>query len=160
MKGLTLAPVTLTEACAFVTAHHRHCKRRGIHKYSVGAALGGKLVGVAIVARPVARALDDGETLEVARVCTDGTANACSFLYGAACRVAKALGYSSVTTYTLTSEPGTSLIAAGFTRESLSSGRSWDCGKRKRPDALPPSVKVRWRRELNQPTRGADRAAA
>lgn len=76
---LTLQPVSLAEANAFVTLHHRHHKPVRGHKYSLSCFTGGQLVGVAITGRPVSRYLDDGLTLEVNRLYTDGTRNACSF---------------------------------------------------------------------------------
>jgi hypothetical protein len=111
---LKICPVSLAVANDFVAKHHRHHKPLRIHKFSVGCALSGKLVGVAIVARPVSRHLDDGFTLEVARLCTDGTRNACSILYAAGWRAAKAMGYRKIITYTLESENGASLRAAGW----------------------------------------------
>jgi hypothetical protein len=83
---LAAIPMDLEGANEFVSRHHRHHQPVVGHKFSIGAALGGKLVGVAIVGRPVSRHRDDGATLEVTRLCTDGTKNACSFLYGAAAR--------------------------------------------------------------------------
>jgi len=58
--------------------------------------------------------LDDGATVEILRIATDGARNACSMLYGACRRVARALGYSRVITYTLPDEGGASLRASGF----------------------------------------------
>lgn len=81
---LELIPMTLREANAFVEQHHRHHKPVVGHKFSIGVSDGEKVVGVAIVGRPVGRFLDDGWTLEVTRLCTDGTHNACSMLYAAA----------------------------------------------------------------------------
>lgn len=83
---LELVPITLKEANAFVEQHHRHHKPVVGHKFSIAASDGEKIVGVAIVGRPVSRYLDNGLTLEVNRLCTDGTRNACSFLYSAAWR--------------------------------------------------------------------------
>lgn len=65
--------------------------------------------------RPVARGLDDGHTIEVVRLATDGTPNACSMLYGACWRAARALGYVRGVTYTQTDESGASLRASGWT---------------------------------------------
>ena len=79
-----------------------------------GTEADGRLAGVAIVGRPVSRYLDDGKTLEVNRLCTDGTKNACSFLYAAAARAARAMGYQRIITYTLDTEGGASLRAAGW----------------------------------------------
>lgn len=79
---LTLTPINLKTANAFVQQYHRHHKPTRGHKFSIGVSENGALVGVAICGRPVARRLDDGYTLEVNRLCTDGTPNACSILYG------------------------------------------------------------------------------
>jgi hypothetical protein len=98
---LELCPITLAEANAFVGALHRHHKPVVGHKFSIAVTDGEKIRGVAIIGRPVARLLDNGTTLEVNRVCTDGARNACSMLYGAAWRAAKALGYKRLITYTL-----------------------------------------------------------
>jgi len=113
--------IELGEANAFVEAHHRHHRPVVGHLFSLGASTGDAIVGVVIVGRPVARMRDDGMTAEVTRLCTDGTPNACSFLYGRAARAAFALGYKRIGTYILASEPGTSLTAAGLAL----SRRSW-----------------------------------
>jgi hypothetical protein len=98
---LRTVPVTFAQAYQFVTDWHRHHRPPAGHKYSVGVAdQRDVLVGVAVVGRPVARHLDDGLTLEVTRVATDGSANACSALYAAAWNAAKALGYRRLVTYT------------------------------------------------------------
>ena len=111
---LEVCPVSLKEANAFVEQHHRHHKPVVGHKFSIACTDGEKIVGVAIVGRPVSRHLDDGWTLEVNRLCTDGTRNACSMLYAAAWRAARAMGYHKLITYILDTEPGTSLRAAGW----------------------------------------------
>lgn len=114
---LVVVPVSFREACAFVAAHHRHNKPPRGHKFSVGLMRGDlPLVGVAMAGRPVARALDDGVTLEVNRTCTDGTPNANSKLYGAVWRAAVAMGYRRCITYTQADESGASLRAAGWLR--------------------------------------------
>ncbi len=106
-------PLHLREANEFVARHHRHNKPTVGCKFALGAAVDGILVGVAIAGRPVCRRLDDGKTLEILRVCTDGTANACSFLYSRCARIARLMGYEKVITYTLESEGGASLRAVG-----------------------------------------------
>lgn len=88
MSKLAHTRIALADANDFVARLHRHHKPVVGHLFSLGAVLDGKLVGVAIVGRPVARMRDDGLTAEVTRLCTDGTDNACSFLYGAAARAA------------------------------------------------------------------------
>ncbi|WP_280470659.1 XF1762 family protein [Nocardia farcinica] len=130
---LALCPVSFEDACAFVTLHHRHHLPPQGHKYSIGAALDGSLVGVAIVGRPVARHLDDGRTLEVTRVATDGTRNACSLLYAAAWRAARNLGYTRLITYTQATEGGASLRASGWrVVAERRARRGWDCPSRPR----------------------------
>lgn len=119
---LRIVPVDLKTANEFVAARHRHSRPVRGHKFSVGVEAKTRLldgpewmlVGVAIVGRPVAPKLDDGKALEITRVCTDGTRNACSMLYAACRRAARALGHGPVYTYTLPDEGGASLRAAGF----------------------------------------------
>ena len=103
---LTIVPITLREANEFVRRHHRHHKPVPGCKFCIAVADREKIVGVAIVGRPVSRILDDGWTLEVNRTCTNGTKNANSMLYAAAWRAAKALGYKRLITYTLLEESG------------------------------------------------------
>lgn len=131
--SLHLVPVSFATACDFVTAWHRHNQAPVGHKFSVGVAADERLVGVAIVGRPVARSFDDGLTLELARSATDGTPNANSMLYAAAWRAAKALGYSRLVTYTQADESGASLRAAGWrTVAELQSRKGWDAPSRPR----------------------------
>ena len=92
MSQLSIVPCDFAEANAFVSKHHRHHKPIPGAKFSVAVAQNGEIVGVAMVGRPVARMLDDGLTLEVNRVATDGTRNACSILYAAAWRAARGYG--------------------------------------------------------------------
>ena len=139
-----LYPISLREASQFILQHHRHHGPTQGHKFSIGLMLGDKLVGVAVVGRPVARALDDGWTAEITRVATDGTANACSQLYGAARRAAAAMGYSRVISYTLASESGTSLRAAGFVHAGTVRGKQWSTPSRPRDHTLAPVDKTRW----------------
>lgn len=95
--------------------------------------LRGELCGVAICSNPVARNADDGLTLEVSRLCTDGTYNACSMLYSACARIAKDMGFEKIQTYILESEHGTSLKASGWNKEADSVGAvDWISAKNKR----------------------------
>jgi hypothetical protein len=112
---LTVVPCDFDEACAFVARHHRHHKPPVGHKFSLAVAdEGGSVRAVCMVGRPVSRHLDNGLTLEVTRLASDGCPNACSCLYGAAWRAAKALGYGKLITYILESESGTTLKASGW----------------------------------------------
>ncbi|NUV54626.1 hypothetical protein G6W51_17240 [Streptomyces coelicolor] len=113
--SLHLAPIRFADACDFVAMWHRHHQPPVGCKFCIGVAdQDGTLRGVAIVGRPVARHLDNGQTLEVTRTATDGTRNANSMLYGAAWRAAQALGYTRLITYTQANETGASLRAAGW----------------------------------------------
>ena len=134
MSKLRRTVVSLAEANAFVTAHHRHHQYVVGHKFCIGAVSDGSLVGVVIVGRPVSRFRDNGKTLEVTRLCTDGTKNACSFLYGCAARAAFALGYERIGTYIRLDEPGTSLVAAGWKHMGFTDAGSWDRLSRPRTD--------------------------
>lgn len=120
--ALTVMPITLDAANAFVRAHHRHSRPVVGSKFSIGAMDGARLCGVAIVGRPIARRLDDTLTAEVLRLCTDGTRNACSLLYGACRKAAKAMGYRKIYTYTLPDEGGASLRAAGYVLDKETAG--------------------------------------
>jgi hypothetical protein len=141
---MDLIPMTIGDARAFVEQHHRHHPAPVGGLFAVGVGVEGAVVGVAIVGRPVARGLQDGWTAEVTRCCTDGTKNAASMLYGACWRACRALGYRRLVTYTLRSEPGTSLRAAGWRVVGEVRGRSWSCKSRPRVDRHPLQGKLRW----------------
>lgn len=140
-----MRPLTRDQANAFVAALHRHRGPVVSHLFALGCYMGDRCAGVAIVGRPLARALCDGFTAEVTRLCTDGTPNACSYLYAAAWRAARALGYTKLITYTLASESGTSLRAAGWKVEAAVKGRSWSCASRPRAAQHEIEDKLRWR---------------
>lgn len=161
--AIRVIPLTCKAAAKYVGENHRHNKAPNGGLFACGVEEGGKLVGVAICGRPIARLLDDGRTVEITRVCTDGTMNACSKLYAALCRAAAAVGYERAVTYTLKEEPGASLRAAGFVVDAeLPARPAWSTpgAKRKRVqvqrtlfgdvETRPPGPKVRWVRVLNQ----------
>lgn len=142
---LSAKPISRKDAGVWVDSIHRH------HMAAVGDMFrvavvdeAGRVVGVAQAGRPVSRMLDDGETVEIIRCCTDGTKNACSFLYSHLARAAEALGFKRIITYTLESEPGSSLLASGFVFDGLAGGRSWNRGRRPRTDRAPTCRKKRW----------------
>ena len=141
---LEIVPMTLREANAYVEQNHRHHGPVAGHKYSIGLSNGEKIVGVAIVGRPVSRHLDDGWTLEVNRLCTDGTKNACSMLYAAAWRAARAMGYKRLVTYILESENGASLRAAGWKCVGQAGGLRWTGERRPEVDLYPAQMKIRF----------------
>ena len=143
---MNIQPIQLATANAFVHAWHRHSRQDVGHLFSLGL-FGDDLTlhGVAIIGRPKGRGLQDGQTVEVTRCCTDGTRNACSMLYGAACREAKRRGYLRVVTYTLSSETGASVKAAGFTLAAFVRGEQWDRPNRPRKLRDTPN-RHRWER--------------
>lgn len=141
---LQLQPITLREAARFIEQYHRHHTPSRGWKWGIGANDGIKIVGVVMVGRPIARAYDDGWTVEVTRCCTDGTANVASMLYGASWRAARAMGYRRLITYTLASEQGTSLVAAGWKPLHQTSGGSWNTPSRPRMDVNPTERKTLW----------------
>lgn len=141
---LCVVPCTISDALAFVEQHHRHHRPPRGALFAVAVAVGQNVRGVAIAGRPVSRGLQDGWTVEITRVATDGARNACSMLYGACRRAALALGYKRVVTYTLVAESGASLRAAGFRVVADVRGRSWSCPSRPRVDRHPLQAKLRW----------------
>ena len=144
-QKLTLVPVFLTEAFRWINETHRHHRAPIGGLFAVGIAQGDDLKGVAIVGRPVSRHLDDGWTVEVTRVAViEDVSNACSMLYGAAWRAARAMGYKKAITYILKEERGTSVKAAGWTCIGEAGGGSWSVQSRPRVDKHPLQTKLRW----------------
>lgn len=133
---LRLAPVDFATAKAFIAEHHRHHDAPVSWKFGVGVYAGESLVGVGIAGRPVSRVLDDGTTVEITRICTVGHKNTASKLYSALRRAALALGYRRLITYTLASESGVSLRAAGWNPVKQTKGGTWDTPARRRGEGL------------------------
>ena len=147
--ALKIVPLTLKQLNDFVSLHHRHHKPVQGHRFSIGVTHDGVLVGACSVGRPVARACDPYLVAEVTRLVTDGTRNACSALYGAAARTAKAMGFDKIQTYILDVEPGTSLRASGWTFDGMGRGGQWKHtdGRERRSDQ-PVDPKQRWIKQL------------
>ena len=122
---IEIRPTSIAKANAYVEQHHRHHGKKTGCRFAISAYDNGRLCGVAICSNPVARRADDGLTLEVSRLCTDGTKNACSALYGACARIAKDMGFRKIQTYILESESGVSLRASGWRCEGQSGQISW-----------------------------------
>lgn len=145
---MKITPITLREANAYVERNHRHSNPVRGQKFSIAVSVGDQVRGVAIAGRPVNRIMDDGYTIEVLRVCTDGTKNACSKLYAACWRAARAMGYTRIITYTRKAEPGTSVAAAGFEILHETQGRSWNCESRPRVEVNDKQDKFCWARAV------------
>lgn len=143
--SLTVTPISFNEANQYVARYHRHHKPVVGTKFCVAVSDDESNVrGVAMVGRPVARAMDDGWTVEVNRCCTDGARNACSMLYATAWRAARALGYQRLITYTLPSEGGASLRGAGWRLVAETKGGHWNCKSRPRVETNTDQRKLRW----------------
>lgn len=150
-QRLTIIPLELEEANRLVELWHRHHQPTVGHRFSLGVITDdGVLHGACIVGRPVARLASGRGVLEVTRLVTDGTPNACSALYAASARVGKAMGCVRIQTYILDEETGVSLKASGWMNEGLAGGGQWKHtdGKPRRIDQ-PTGVKQRWALQLN-----------
>jgi hypothetical protein len=147
--SLRIVPLTLAQANEAIARLHRHHKPVIGHRFSIGAEVGGALVGAAVVGRPVARQTDQYRTAEVTRLVTDGSKNACSILYAACARAAAAMGFTKIQTFILAAEPGTSLRAAGWSFEGSTPGGDWNVPSRggRRTDQ-PLGPKQRWGKSL------------
>ena len=151
---LHLRPVSFAEARRYVLETHRHNDPPIACRASVGIEDGeGQLRGVGMLGIPKARLSMDGRTAEVVRIATDGVPNGCSMLYGALVRIAWAMGYTRVLTYTLEDESGASLRASGWRCEGARETGGKDEWDRRNGRAIgflfyepkvPDGPKVRW----------------
>lgn len=144
---LRVVPVEFGLACEFIDGNHRHRRAPVGHRFSLGCEDDGRLCGVATVGNCSSIGFRKKDfVLEVTRVATDGTRNACSKLYGAAWRATLGLCYRRCITYTLKSESGASLRAAGFVPVAVVRAQSWNRPSRRRVDRYPLEEKIRWER--------------
>ena len=151
MVRLNIVPMELRDANAFVDQNHRHHEHVQGHRFSIGCVCEHSILhGVAIVGRPVARKVNPHLVLEVTRLCTDGTPNACSFLYSASARIGKAMGYAKIQTYILETETGSSLLASGWQFEEFIKGHVWaHTDGKPRKNSHPLCDKQRWSKILD-----------
>jgi hypothetical protein len=148
---LEVVPVTVKAARRLVKTWHRHLKISGNGLFAAGLLVDGRLSGVAVASNP-ARVWQKQRKFVISRVAVvEDVKNGCSKLYGAICRAGQAIGYLEAWTYTLPEEPGTSLLAAGFTDMGLTSGGEWSRTKRPRAKAVRSEPKRRWMRRLATP---------
>ena len=151
---MKVKPTTLRFANEYVRQNHRHSKIVQGCKFCIAAIDAEEtILGVAIVGRPVSRRLDDGYTAEIVRTCTTGTKNVNSLLYGACARIWKEMGGTRILTYTLETETGISLRAAGYkhtgTTQSFPKGKGWTTRKgREWQPKVHHVQKFRWERSL------------
>jgi hypothetical protein len=145
---MKVVPLTLKEANVFISEHHRHHKPVQGHRFSLGLRGEGGLIGVCCVGRPVSRGCDPTTTAEVTRLATDGTANSCSKLLGAAARVCREMGFERIQTYTLESEGGASLRASGWKLVATTAGGQWKHSSGPRRTDQPTCPKNRWEKSF------------
>lgn len=148
---LKIIPLTLKQANELVASLHRHHKPAQGHRFSIGCEDETGIHGAAICGRPVARGCDPYKTLEVVRLVTDGTFNACSILYATSARIAKEMGFAKIQTYILDTELGTSLKASGWLHEADTAGGDWNhskANKGTRRTDQPMAPKQRWGRSF------------
>lgn len=147
---MTVVPIFQREAFEFITKVHRHHIKPVGSIFQIGLVIqsqndvfefNNKLIGVAVVGRPVARQINHALTCEVTRMCTDGSKNACSKLYSTCARIAKEMGYKKIITYILETETGVSLRASGWSFVRSTPGKSWSVPSRERIDKHPLGVK-------------------
>mgnify|MGYP001602995323 CR=1 FL=1 len=149
---LMLEPCELAEAAEFIHLHHRHHEPPQGHRFSLKAIVDGRVVGIAVIWRPVGKGQQDGKTVEITRLCTDGTKNAVSFLVGACKRAARALGWKRMISYTLTSEYGAAWRASGMEQTGETAGGEWS-GSYGPKDLLPGFEKRRKNTHPTEPKR-------
>ena len=145
---MMIIPIFQRKAFEYIDSIHRHHVKPVGSLFQIGLERDGKLIGVAVVGRPVARRIDHTETCEVTRMCTDGTKNACSKLYGACARIAREMGYKKIITYILETESGISLRASGWKFVHATPGKSWSVPSRPRTDKHPIGVKHLYEKPL------------
>lgn len=142
--ALRVVPLTLKQANELVASDHRHHKPAQGHRFSIGAVLDGLTVGACIVGRPVAPKTNQYTICEVTRLVTNGTKNACSLLYSASARAARAMGFVHIQTFILETECGISLKAAGWEFDGWSEGGDGWQSRSGRRDDQPTCRKGRW----------------
>lgn len=138
MSGrLTIRPATLREANNFVRRWHSHNKPvKGCMFAAACETRGRDVVGVAIVGRPIAPALQDGRTIEVTRVATPGLRadrrcwGAMSMLLRSVWQAAWALGVRRGVSYTRSDESGRGYEAAGWVAVATTRPEEWTGGNK------------------------------
>jgi hypothetical protein len=154
MGRYTTRWVSLREAFRFIASHHRHHLPPQGGIVALGLWQGDRLVGVGVLGRPVSRELQSQGAVELTRACVlpdlprigPHASGAASALDSRMRRLAQALGFVRLVTYTLPEESGASLRADGWQSDlKLVGGGEWSRPSRERGVARhPTSPKVRW----------------
>lgn len=148
---LVTRPITVRRATAlgWVAETHRRLPRVqgamwGVSLRDADADM--ELLGVVLVGWPSQeQTRETCEHLRVLRTAVrEGVPNGCSMLLGAAWRAARAMGALRMDTHTHLDEPGTSLVAAGWVEDGLTSGGEHSRPGRPRRPAVDARPKRRW----------------
>lgn len=140
---LHLRPCTVRQAKAFNFETHRRLPKVQGAMWCARVEDEVGTVGVALVG--AAARVWNGRVLAVLRCAVmPGYFNACSMLYGACSRAARALGAEDLVTYTHGDEHGASLRASGFVYAGVTDGGEWGRDGRPRQLAIDPQKKNRW----------------
>jgi hypothetical protein len=143
--GLRLRPWTVKAAKPWVRKVHRRLKELQGAMWAVSVRNDNGIVGAALVGNPARAWMEDSATLAVLRVAVlEGNYNACSMLYGACSRAARAMGAENLVTYTHGDEHGSSLKAAGWVFAGMTDGGEYSRPSRQRRLAVDPLPKKRW----------------
>lgn len=157
VMSLYAIPLTPSKASNVVARLHRHHGPipSGYGPICIAAVDERRICGAVIIGRPINRNSDDGQTLEVLRLATDGTFNASSFLLGAAAKTARSMGAARLITYTLETETGASLRGAGWVQEAENIESWWTApaanGRSVKPRDHYDIRKVRWTVTFREP---------
>ena len=153
---LVIRDIAFAAAKNFIDKHHEHCGPPVTWRFGASVWNGSTMIGVATVGNPVARGLCHRGTLEVNRLCIRRDIpsalnwNAASMLYGWCAREAARRGWAHIVSYIREDEDGTSLQAAGWTKEATVRGRGWHSNRRNRSNRNAYINKTRWGRSLNK----------
>jgi hypothetical protein len=138
---MRVAWISLKTAKRFIRQHHRHRPDLVGAIVALGLWVDGELRGVCTVGRGAR--MDAADTAVITRLCTDGCRNGCSRLYAKAKRLAQALGFIGIKTFSRTEENGASLFAVGAEPAGLTKAEHWSRNNRPR-DTGDADSKVRW----------------
>jgi hypothetical protein len=160
VQHLRASPISINQAKAYIAHFYRHNPEVQGALWAVCVTDQERCVrGVGLLGLPVARMYAHGKAGErdftigeIVRVATDGAPNACSMLYGALTRMAKAAGFWKVITYSSDDESQRSLLASNWNRVARTGRRQWDTPSRPRKHkAIYQQGKYRWEIVLNPP---------
>jgi hypothetical protein len=137
-----IAWIPLKKAKAFIRQHHRHLPRLQGGIIALGLWVDGQLRGCVVIGRGAR--MDKPDVAVITRLCTDGCRNGCSKLYAKAKRLAQAMGFVGLKTFTREDESGSSLFAVGAAQDGTTAAQHWSReGRERTTDDV--TAKKRWK---------------